>query len=192
MPDRARAAPKPIEILPVEQPGTLVGVVQGVGGKVVNDARVAVYIDTGDTVHACTAPRAIAKGLGQFMLGDERRFEGSATWQRDQDGAWSLKRFVITHHEPIEGRTLSEVVERLRAVPSGLTELRDPWGEIMRDRNEEGEPHMLPVSDETAAKAAAAGKAVTDEPREDLPIRSRLISERDLVWTTPEEWTGTL
>jgi hypothetical protein len=133
--------PKPIEILPVEQPGTLVGIVQGLGGRVVNDARIAVYIDTGDTVHTCTASRAIAKGLGPFILGDERRFEGSATWQRDGDGAWSLKRFIINHHEPIEGRTLSEVIEQLRTVPSGLTQLKDPWGEIMRDRNEEGEPH---------------------------------------------------
>jgi hypothetical protein len=133
--------PKPIEILPVEQPGTLVGVVQGVGGRTINDARVRVYIDTGDVVHECVAARAIAKSLGPFILGEERRFEGSATWQRDADGAWSLKRFVITHHEPIEGLTLSEVVERMRAVPSGLAELRDPWGEIMRDRGEEGEPH---------------------------------------------------
>lgn len=133
--------PKPVEILPVEQHGSLVGVVQGIGGRTVNDARIAVYIDTGDTVQPCTAPRALAKGLGPFILGDERRFEGAATWQRDEDGAWSLKRFVITHHEAIEGRTLSEVVDQMRAVPSGFVELRDPWGEIMRDRNDEGDPN---------------------------------------------------
>jgi hypothetical protein len=134
-------APKPIEILPVEQPGQLVGVLQGVGGRSINDARVPVFIDTGDTVHACVASRATAKELGPFILGEERRFEGSATWQRDQDGAWTLKRFVIKHHEPIETRRLTEVVEHLRSVPSGLAELRDPWGEIMRSRDEEGEPH---------------------------------------------------
>jgi hypothetical protein len=83
----------------------------------------------------------VAKSLGPFVLGEERRFEGSATWQRDENGAWSLKRFVVAHHEPVEARTLSEVVKRLRGVESGLTELRDPWGEIMRDRNEGGEPH---------------------------------------------------
>ncbi|HEY8571236.1 hypothetical protein [Phenylobacterium sp.] len=135
-------APKPIEILPVEQPGALIGIVQGVGGRVVNDARVAVFIDTGETVHQCVASRAIAKTLGPYILdGAERRFEGSATWQRDENGAWSLKRFVINNHEPLESQTLSQVVDRMRAVPSGLAELRDPWGDIMRDRNEEGEPH---------------------------------------------------
>lgn len=133
--------PKPIEILPVEQPGTLIGIVQGVGGRVINDARVAVYVDTGGTVQPCVASRVVAKTLGPFILGEERRFEGSATWQRDENGAWSLKSFVIANHEPVESRTLSEVVERMRAVPSGLAELRDPWGEIMRDRSEEGEPN---------------------------------------------------
>jgi hypothetical protein len=134
-------APKPIEILPVEQPGTLIGVVQGVGGRVINDARVPVFIDTGDAVHPCVATRAVAKGLGPFVLGEQRRFEGSATWQRDENGAWSLRRFVIVHHEPIEPHTLSEVVEQLRGVKSQLTELRDPWGEIMRDRDEDGDPN---------------------------------------------------
>ena len=135
-------SPKPIEILPVQQPGVLVGVVQGLGGRAaINDARVPVYVDTGDTVHTCVASRAVAKGLGRFVLGEERRFEGSATWRRDDNGAWSLARFVIAHHEPIEARTLSEVVSQLRSVPSRLGELRDPWGEIMRDRYEDGEPH---------------------------------------------------
>jgi hypothetical protein len=134
-------APKPIEILPVEQSGTLVGVIQGIGGRVINDARITVFIDTGDAVHTCVAPRPIAKSLGPFVLGDERRFEGFATWQRDENGAWSLRRFVISHHEPIEPRPLSEVVEQLRGVESRLTELRDPWGEITRDREEDGEAH---------------------------------------------------
>jgi hypothetical protein len=133
--------PKPVEILPVEQPGTLVGIVHGVGGRTFNDARIPVFIDTGDAVHTCNASRAIARELGPFILGEQRRFEGMATWQRDEDGAWSLKRFTIKTHEPVEDAGLSEVVERLRAIPSGLTELRDPWGTLMRQRRDEGEPN---------------------------------------------------
>jgi hypothetical protein len=134
-------APKPLEVLPVEQPGTLVGIVQGVGGKTIHDARIPVFIDTGDVVHTCAASRATAKELGPFILGEIRRFEGVATWQRDEDGAWTLRRFVIKTHEPLEDVPLSEVVERLRAIPSGLTELRDPWGDLMRERRDEGEPN---------------------------------------------------
>jgi hypothetical protein len=134
-------APKPVEILPVEQPGALVGIVQGVGGKTINDNRIPVFIDTGDTVHACAASRAVAKTLGPFILGEQRRFEGAATWGRDENGAWNLKRFVINTHDPLEDRPFSEVVEQLRATPSGLSELRDPWGNLMRERREEGEPN---------------------------------------------------
>ncbi len=134
-------APKPVEITPVEQPGVLVGIVQGIGGKTVNDKAVQVFIDTGDSVRACAASRSTARELGPFILGEERRFEGTALWHRDENGAWTMKRFVIRTHEPLEGGTLSEVIERLRAVPSDLTGLRDPWGDLMRDRNEEGETH---------------------------------------------------
>lgn len=134
-------APKPIEIAPVEQPGVLVGTIQGIGGKSVNEKAVQVFVDTGDAVHACSALRVTARELGPFILGDERRFEGTAQWHRDENGAWTMKRFMIKTHEPLEGGTLTEVIERLRAVPSGLTELRDPWGDLMRDRSEEGEPH---------------------------------------------------
>ena len=134
-------APKPLEAFPVEQPGSLVGVVQGVGGKTIVDTRIPVFIDTGDAVHTCRASRATAKELGPFVLGEQRRFHGTATWIRDEDGAWTLKSFTIKTHEPIEDRRLSEVVEELRKVPSGLTEIRDPWGELMRSRREEGEPH---------------------------------------------------
>lgn len=134
--------PKPLEILPVEQPGTLVGVVQGIGGKTIHENRIQVYIDTGDTVHFCDATRAIARELGPFVLATEqRRFHGVATWIRDEHGAWTLKKFTIKAHETIESRGLSEVVDELRRVPSGLTELRDPWGEIMKSRRDEGEPH---------------------------------------------------
>ncbi|WP_309605994.1 hypothetical protein [Phenylobacterium sp.] len=134
-------APKPLEITPVEQPGALVGVVQGIGGRVISEKGVSVFIDTGDTVHTCTASRATAKELGPFILGEERRFEGTAQWRRDEDGAWTLRSFVIRTHEPLEGGALSDIVERLRAVPSGLSELRDPWGSVMADRRDEGEPH---------------------------------------------------
>ena len=49
-----------------------------------------------------------------------------------------------------------------------------------------------PVSDETGAKVAALGHLVTPLPMSDVPVVSRLRSERHLKWTTPEEWTGTL
>lgn len=133
-------APKPIEIGAVEQPGSIVGVVQGVGGKSFGEANVPVHVDTGDGVYACVAARTVAKQLAAFW-GEERKFDGTAVWQREESGAWVMKKFTIQTHEPVDTATLPEMVERLRAVPSGLSEIRDPWGDIIRERNDEGEPH---------------------------------------------------
>jgi hypothetical protein len=133
-------APKPLELLPVEQPSSLVGVVQGVGGRSYSQ-NVPVFIDTGDLVHACVASRGLAKELGHFILDGPRRFEGLANWHRDENGAWLLRKFEIRTHAPVGGEPLSEIVERLRGVPSELSGIADPWGAVMQSRQEEGEPH---------------------------------------------------
>ena len=133
-------APKPVEIAPVEQPGAIDGQVVGVGGRGYGN-NVPIYVDTGAEVHHCTASRAIAKELGHFILEDERRFHGKAVWARDEDGAWTLKRFDIQSHDALDMSPLSSIVDQMRAVPSGLTQIPDPWGQIMRDRRDEGEPN---------------------------------------------------
>lgn len=131
--------PKPVELAPVEQPGSIVGVLMGVGGKSYGDANVPVHVDTGDGVYACTASRAVAKTLAPYW-GEERKLDGTALWQREESGAWTMKKFTIKTHEPADAASLSEMVDRLRAIPSDLTALRDPWGALMSDRGE-GEPH---------------------------------------------------
>ena len=133
-------APKPVEIAAVEQPGSIVGTLQGLGGKSFADANVPVHVDTGDVVYACTASKALAKQLAPYW-GEERKLDGVAVWQREESGAWVMKKFTIQTHEPVDGASLSEVIERLREVPSGLSAIRDPWGDLMADRRDEGEPH---------------------------------------------------
>ncbi|MDP1873183.1 hypothetical protein [Phenylobacterium sp.] len=134
-------APKPVEIALVEQPGFITGTVQGIGGKTISEKGVSVFVDTGDTVHACSAPIAVARDLGAFILREPRRLEGFAGWQRDENGTWTLKRFTIQGHFPLERATLGELIEQFRAVPSDLSEIRDPWGALMADRNQEGGEH---------------------------------------------------
>lgn len=133
-------APRPVEIAAVEQPGSIIGTLQGVGGKSFADANVPVHVDTGDVVYACSASKALAKELAPYW-GEERKLDGVAVWQREESGAWIMKKFTIRNHEPVDTSSLSELVERLRAVPSRLSEIRDPWGELMAERKDEGEPH---------------------------------------------------
>jgi hypothetical protein len=132
-------APKPLEILPVDQPGSIDGVVIGVGGRNIGKNTVPVVIDTGDAVITCVTGRGLAKELGHYLLDSERRFQGTGQWQRDENGAWILKRFTIHSHEELDATPLTDVVRKLRAIPSGLSSILDPLADLLRDRRSEGD-----------------------------------------------------
>lgn len=130
-------APKPMLIAPVEQATTIDGQIIGVGGRQLS-AKVPVLIETADGIQACTTTRGMAKELRNFFLEEERRFHGPGQWVREESGAWRLKTFQITSHELLDHRPLSVLVEELRAVPSHLTDIADPWEELVGMRRDEG------------------------------------------------------
>jgi hypothetical protein len=134
-------APKPVQLEPVAQPGTLDGVVQGVGGRGHYPKEVPVYVMTGSQVHSCVASKDVAIELAHHTFGAELRFTGQATWVRDDDGAWRLTRFVILTSAQLDQTPLSQVVDELRAIPSDWSTIKDPWGEIIRLRDDDGELH---------------------------------------------------
>lgn len=127
-------APKPIELLPVEQPGRIDGIVIGIGGRTVGKNVVPVIVDTGEGKISCTATRAIAKQLGAHVFDAPRRFQGTGHWQRESDGTWVLKRFQILSHDELDDAPLTDVVRKLRAIPSDLGRAKDPLADILRDR----------------------------------------------------------
>jgi hypothetical protein len=132
-------APKPVSIAPVEQLTTIDGQIIGVGGRQIS-VNVPILIEMPDHIQPCITTRGMAKELRNFFLEEERRFHGRGQWTRDENGAWLLKTFTITSHEPLDNRPLSVLVDELRAVPSQLSEIPDPWNELMK-RRDEGEAH---------------------------------------------------
>lgn len=128
-------APKPVSIAPVQQPTVIDGQVVGVGSRQVS-TNVAVFIDTGDRVQSCVTTRGMAKELRNFFLEEARRFHGHGQWVREEAGAWMLKTFTITSHEPLDHRPLSTLVAELRAIPSRFNESADPWDDMMKLRRE--------------------------------------------------------
>jgi hypothetical protein len=133
-------APKPAVIAPVEQPSTVDGQIVGIGGRQFS-TNVPVLIDTGDYVQPCLASRGLARQLRNFFLEDERRFHGQGQWVRDERAVWRLRTFTITSHEPLDHRPLSVLVDELRAAPSRLSEISDPWGELTKSRLDESDLH---------------------------------------------------
>lgn len=129
-------APKPMDLLPVEQPGNIDGVVIGIGGRATGRNMIPVIIDTGEGPISCTATRLLAKQLATYIFDAPRRFQGTGYWHREANGAWILKRFQILAHEDLDDTPLIDVVSKLRAIPSDLTWARDPLVDILRDREE--------------------------------------------------------
>jgi len=128
-------APRPVEFLPVEQPGSIDGVIIGVGGRAASQNASPVIVDTGDAVITCHATRSLAKQLGHYVYDAPRRFSGAGQWQRGEGGAWTLKRFVIHSHEELDDTPLTTLVGRLRAVPSDFNASADPLADILSDRD---------------------------------------------------------
>ncbi|HEY2706855.1 MAG TPA: hypothetical protein VGI95_02270 [Caulobacteraceae bacterium] len=132
-------AAKPFELQPVEQLGSIDGVVIGVGGRAIGKNTVPVIVDTGDAIITCSTTRGLAKQLGHYLLETQRRFQGTGQWQRDESGTWTLKRFTIHGHEELDETPLLDVVQRLRSVASPLTTTSDPLGDILGERRSESD-----------------------------------------------------
>ena len=120
---------------PINQAGTLDGVVVRVGGKT---DPVPVMLQTRETYEAhCVATREVAKELGKFIFTQEIRCAGVGRWLRNRFGDWELQRFAISGFEPLEGKSLTETLAELQTVRGGWKNAADPWAKIRELRDED-------------------------------------------------------
>lgn len=72
-------------------------------------------------------------------------FEGEcryshADWQPRNKSDWCLDHVPLGHVKPplpLKDCSLREAIDELRAVPSRLSEISDPWGDLMEERRGE-------------------------------------------------------
>ena len=130
-----RDQPKSLTFGAFTQPGVLDGVLIRVGDR---DETVPVHLQDGDTIHVCNATRDMARQLAAHLYGRPLRVHGEGRWERDANGAWSMKRFNITEFDELDDAPLGAVVERLRGVEgSGWREIDDLSTELHRLRGHE-------------------------------------------------------
>lgn len=129
-------APKPVDFLPIEQPGSIDGIIIGIGGRKTGKNMVPIVVDAGETIISCMATRMHVKQLSPYLFDAQRRFHGTGHWHRRSDGIWALKHFQIQSHEELDDTPLIDIVRRLRAIPSELDRSDNPLTDIMRDRGE--------------------------------------------------------
>lgn len=121
---------------PIRERASVVGVVKRVGGF---DDSIPVHLQRADgVIFYCEAAPGLARELMQYYE-QTIRAHGIATYNREA-GVWKLEKFRIQSYdpEPLTGDTLSDTIEKLRAVPgSEWNELADPLEELRRMRHGE-------------------------------------------------------
>ena len=109
------------------------GEIQRVGGT---GNPVPVLLTTeGHTLSGCWAKRDIAKQLGARLFEPIRLF-GEGRWTRSPSGIWSLGYFRIDSFQELESGSLSDTINKLRAIP-GFDLGENIVGELLISRHGE-------------------------------------------------------
>jgi hypothetical protein len=121
---------------PIRERASLVGVLKRVGGF---DESIPVHLQRADgTIFYCEAAPALAKELVP-LYEQTIRVHGLATYYRE-NGLWRLDRFRIQSYdpEPLAEESLSDTIEKLKAIPgSEWNEIDDPLEELRKLRHGE-------------------------------------------------------
>lgn len=123
------------EFGPFNEPGSLDGVVNRVGGQ---RQKVPIHLETRTGFETrCETTREIAKELGKLIFGPEIRCIGIGRWHRDGTGLWEMRKFTISEFSILDERPLPEVVSDLQAVQgNGWRDLTDPWAALAEIRSD--------------------------------------------------------
>jgi hypothetical protein len=97
----------------IRERGTIDGEVIRVGGP---NKWVPVLVQTeGEALAGCWADRVTAKQLASLIF-EQVRLHGTGKWDRNSEGKWVLREFVIERFEPLNGEPLSDTLQRIRAI----------------------------------------------------------------------------
>lgn len=99
----------------IRQPTTVQGTLISVGGKQ-EKSNLLIQDEAGETISGCSANRALAKQLAQYLY-EPIRLSGDGTWERSAKGVWRLERMTVQAYLPLDDRPLGEVINELQSIP---------------------------------------------------------------------------
>jgi hypothetical protein len=125
---------KLLEYGPFTQPGTLEGTPIKIGGE---GEWVPVHLeDRLGQIRWCLAKRSLAKEIARHLFSSMVKVEGSSRWVRRRDGEWEMVAFRAKSFDRVDTDvTLSQSLDRLRAIPAKWKELKDPLGDLKKIRH---------------------------------------------------------
>jgi hypothetical protein len=122
-----------IEIGPVAEEGSIEGVLVRIGGQ---DRTAHAQLQDGDQVFGCEMSRDLAARLSPYLYGAPVRVYGRGRWRRSPGGDWTLIDFQARDFTVLDGASVADVADRLRALPrKGWEDSPDPLAELRRLRH---------------------------------------------------------
>lgn len=110
-----RNRPKLLGFPSFRQDASIDGQIVSIGGR--DDTAHAVLQD-GDVFHShMIMKRELARRLAKFLYGPVVRLHGSGRYERRPDGVWNMIDFRVESFEPLDEKSLSELMSALRDVP---------------------------------------------------------------------------
>ena len=122
------------EFGPIRQHDVFQGIPIRVGGEM---SDVPIHLADGEETHIVSAPRRIAKQIGQHLFTSVVRVEGVGRWMRNRLGEWEMRDFYVQDFQVLKEGDIRSDISRLRAIPAKWKEDQDPLGELVALRTGE-------------------------------------------------------
>jgi hypothetical protein len=134
-----REIPKPERIGPFAEPTTIKGELVRIEGE--DDTKHAGIKDAQGRVWSGIMSRELAIQMREFLF-EWVVVEGTASWMRNEDSAWDMKRFKIQDCKLLSKDSLEDDIHNLRNIPGNeWKNMTDPLGFIRESRNDDDEIH---------------------------------------------------
>lgn len=114
LPFPGRDIPRPVKIGPINQNGSLDGVLVRIGGK--DETAHALLIDAESRQWTCIVTRDMARQMAHHLFGAPMRLFGNGKWERNEAGNWNLLKFTVDTFKILEDRNLEDAIHRLRSI----------------------------------------------------------------------------
>lgn len=99
---------------PFREDASIDGQLVSIGGR---DSTAHATLQDGNVVHVgITMRRELARDLAKLLYGPSVRMHGNGRFERQADGTWKMTDFRVDRYEVLDGRSVNDVLDAVRAV----------------------------------------------------------------------------
>lgn len=120
---------KPLTFPPFREDASIDGQLVSIGGR---DSTAHAILQDGEIFHSSVEMRRdLARDLGKLLYGPPIRMYGNGRFERQADGVWKMTDFRVDRYEILDGRSVPEALEAVRAVPGNRLMEADAYRNVL-------------------------------------------------------------